>query len=66
MFHGIRHIDLRAIDPGVAKSPIQKASSRADERVSCGVLFITGLFSHQHEPRGGRAFSENRLCRGAI
>ncbi|BBY28001.1 hypothetical protein GCM10023114_56830 [Mycolicibacterium sediminis] len=50
--------------PGDARSVeclVQHPSRRSDERGAGPVLVITGLFAHQHHPRGGGTVAEHDL-----
>lgn len=66
MFHGISDVYVRPFNSCIGERAVKKRTRRANEGTSGQVLSIAGLLSNQHDPRGYRAFSENRLRGGAI
>ena len=61
MFHGIRDIDLLAIDAGSLERLIENFSSGPDEWTPLYVFLIPRLFSDEHHSRLRSTLAENRL-----
>jgi xanthine dehydrogenase YagT iron-sulfur-binding subunit len=66
MFHCIGDVNVRAVDPRIGQGAVKQSTRRTNEGTSRQILSIARLLSHQHNPRGGRALSEDSLRSGAI
>ena len=66
MLHGVRHIDIGAVDTGIAEGSVQKDAGGSDEWMASQVLFVTGLLTDHNDARRRRAFAKNGLCGMAI
>src|SRR5262245_54866147 len=51
MLDGVRKVDLRAVDAGLAQRLIQDGPSGSDERSSGTILLIARLLTDEHERR---------------
>jgi hypothetical protein len=61
VFHYVRDVDLGTVQASLLNGAIQQFSGRSNEWVALAVLFIAGLFSDEHDTRGGDTFSEDCL-----
>ena len=64
VFHGVRDVNLRAVDARTFERPVQHAAGGTDEQLADAVLFVAGLLADEHDRRVRRAGTEDRL-RGA-
>ena len=61
VLHGVRDVDVVAVDSGGVERVIEQLAGWSDEGPSRLVLLIAGLFSDDHHARGSRPFAEHRL-----
>ena len=61
VFHRVRHVGRRAIDPGFLERLVQQPSGGAHEGLSRSVLVVTRLLADEHHPGRLRALSEDSL-----
>ena len=61
VFHGVRDVDLFAIEPGFLHRFIQQPPGRPDERMSLAILFVAGHFADHHDSGIRRSFAEHDL-----
>src|SRR3546814_15267609 len=63
MLDGIGDIDLRPVDSRLAQRSVEDLTCRTNERLSCQIFPVAGLFSNKQHPRINSAFPEHCLRR---
>jgi hypothetical protein len=51
MLHGVRHIDISAVDTGIAEGSVQEGAGGSDEGMAGQVLIVTGLLADHNDAR---------------
>jgi hypothetical protein len=65
MLDYVRLVGVRRIDARLLERSVEHPSTGPHERLAETVLAIARLLAHEHQRRGGRAFSEHRLRRAS-
>ena len=61
VLHGVRHVDLLAVEPGVGDRLVEDPARGSDERLASLVLLVARLLADHHQPRGGGTGAEDGL-----
>src|SRR3546814_1356868 len=63
MLDRIGDIDLRPVDSRLAERSVEDLTRRTNERLSCQIFPVAGLFTNKQHPRINSAFPEHCLGR---
>src|SRR5690242_14123921 len=61
VLHGVRHVDIVAVNPSLLERLIEQLSRRTDKRMAGAIFLIAWLLPDDHHSRPLWAFSEDRL-----